>query len=115
MLHFHCHSISMRNISQLLRNMSFFRHGDQEITFFFRHAMGEFPRPAFQLEHSVSYHKCLFYWLLITRYSNFSYDFLCILHGIWNYKLYRSTSETREVISINRRNNPCIYEHKGYS
>ena len=93
--------------------MSFIRHGDRMNTFF-RHAMGEFPHHSVSTEtQQVNYHKCLFKWLLITTYSNFnktSFVF-CMKFGITNYTT-RRVRETREVISINRGNNPCIYEHK---
>ena len=84
---------------------------------FFRYAMGEFPRHSVSTKtQQVNHHKFLFYWLLITTYSNFNKIFcvFCIKFGNTNYTT-RRVRETREVILINRGNNPCIYEHKGYS
>ena len=71
--------------------MSFFRHGDREITFF-RLAMGEFPRHSVSTKtQRVNYDKCLFYWLLITTYSNFNKIFFefCMKFGITNYTTRR--------------------------
>ena len=72
--------------------MSFFRHGDRDNTFF-RNNLGEFPRHSVSTKtQRVNYHKCLFYWLLTTTYSN---KISFVFHKIWNYKLYHSTSEIR--------------------
>ena len=99
----------MRNISYLLRNMSFFRHGDREITFSW-YAIGGFPRQSVSTKtHRVNYHKCLFYWLLITTYSSFNKIFFvfCMKFGITNYptrrmkqgKQYRLIGETIHVFT----------------